>query len=72
MTPEEHVRAGIAPDIRHWMYDGAYLEMLEKIDPNLYEGIKCVVELGARDCYDSIHLDQSINLKGLEFQQLTL
>jgi FkbM family methyltransferase len=56
MTPEEHVRAGIAPDIRHWMYDGAYLEMLEKIDPSLYAGIKCVVELGARDCYDSIHL----------------
>jgi len=52
----DHLKAGIAPDISHWMYDGAYIELLSKIDPSLYQGISCVVELGARDCYDSIHL----------------
>ena len=52
----DHLKAGIAPSIQHWMYDGAYIEMLEKVDPSLYAGINCVIELGARDCYDSIHL----------------
>jgi FkbM family methyltransferase len=57
----DHLKAGIAPTISHWMYDGAYTEMLKKVDPALYSGISCVVELGPRDCYDSIHLANFFN-----------
>lgn len=56
MTEDEHYKAGVAPNINHWMYDGAYIDLLRNIDSSYYKDIKCVVELGARDCYDSIHL----------------
>ncbi len=52
----DHFNVGVAPTIDHWMYDGAYIGLLKNIDEKYYKDIKCPVELGARDCYDSIHL----------------
>jgi FkbM family methyltransferase len=52
----DHLKAGIAPSIEHWMYDGAYIDLLTNVDAKYYANISCAVELGARDGYDSIHL----------------
>lgn len=61
MNFNKHISVGIAPEIGHWMYDGAYINLLKNIDPKYYKDIKCPVELGARDCYDSIHLAEFFN-----------
>ena len=45
---------GITQD-RH-SSDGAYLHLLNGIDPKYFADVNCVFDLGARDCHDSVNL----------------
>jgi FkbM family methyltransferase len=60
------IKAGIAPYIEHWMYDGAYIGLLEKLEH--VPKINIAFELGARDCYDSISLVKYLNCEVHAFE----